>query len=73
MTALEPYRPYFIGLAVLALLVASRRILRSVADCPPGIVCARPPVRQSYQWLFGLVVFFVVVAIAFPYTARLFY
>jgi mercuric ion transport protein len=73
LTALEPYRPFFTGLAVLALLFASQRIWQPVADCRPGIVCARPQVRQSYQWLFGLVVLLVVIAVAFPYIAPLFY
>ena len=73
LTALEPYRPYFIGLAVLALLVAFKRIWQPIADCQPGVVCARPQVRQSLQWLFGLVALLVVIAVAFPYMAPLFY
>ena len=73
LTALEPYRPFFIGLAVVALLLASRRIWQSVADCQPGTVCAQPQARQSYQWLFGLVVLLVVVAVVFPYIAPLLY
>ena len=72
-TALEPYRPFFIGLAVLALLLASRRIWQPVADCQPDAVCARPQVRQSYQWLFVWVAILVLVAVAFPYVAPLFY
>lgn len=73
LAALEPYRPFFIGLAVLALLLASRRIWQPVADCQPGVVCARPQVRRSYQWLFGLVVLLVVLAVVFPYIAPFFY
>lgn len=73
LAALEPYRPFFIGLAVLALLLASRRIWQPVADCQPSVVCARPQVRRSYQWLFGLVVLLVVLAVVFPYIAPLFY
>ena len=73
LTALEPYRPYFMGLAILALLVASRPIWQPVADCQPDVVCARPQVRRSYQYLFGLVVLLVLIAVAFPYIAPLFY
>ena len=73
LTALEPYRPYFMGLAILALLVASRPIWQPVADCQPNVVCARPQVRRSYQYLFGLVVLLVVIAVTFPYLAPLFY
>ena len=73
LTALEPYRPYFMGLAIFALLVASRPIWQPVADCQPDVVCARPQVRRSYQYLFGLVVLLVVIAVTFPYLAPLFY
>lgn len=73
LTVLEPHRPYFIGLAVLALLIAYRRIWQPVADCQPGLVCAQPQVRRGYQWLFCLVVLLVAVAVAFPYIAPLFY
>jgi mercuric ion transport protein len=73
LVALEPYRPHAIGLAVLALLLASRRVWQPVADCQPGVVCARPQARRSYQWLFGLVVLLVVIAVVFPSIAPLFY
>ena len=73
LTALEPYRPFFIGVAVLALLLASRRIWQPVGDCQPSTVCAQPQVRLSYQWLFGLVVLLVTIAVDFPYIAQLFY
>lgn len=73
LTALEPYRPYFIGLAILALLIAYRRIWQRVADCQPGLACAQPRARRGYQWLSGLVVLLVAVAVAFPYIAPLFY
>ena len=73
LTALEPYRPFFIGVAVLALLLASRRIWQPVGDCQPSTVCAQPQVRLSYQWLFGLVVLLVTIAVDFPYITLLFY
>lgn len=73
LTALEPYRPYFIGVALVALFFAWRRIWRPAAACQPGEVCALPQVRRSYQLLFGLVAFFVLIALAFPYIAPFFY
>lgn len=73
LTALEPYRPYFIGVALVALLFAWRRIWRPAAACQPGEVCALPQVRRSYQVLFGLVAFLVLIALAFPYIAPFFY
>ena len=73
LTALEPLRPFFIGVALLALFLAWRRIWRPAADCPPGAVCALPQVKRSYQWLFGLVVLLVLIALVFPYVAPFFY
>ena len=73
LTALEPYRAFFIGVALLALFFAWRRIWRSASDCQPGEVCALPQVRRGYQFLFGLVALLVLIALAFPYIAPFFY
>ncbi|HXZ47784.1 MAG TPA: mercuric ion transporter MerT [Usitatibacter sp.] len=73
LTAFEPYRPYFIGAALVALAVAQRRIWRPAAECRPGEVCAVPQVKQAYKILYGIVVLLVVVALGFPYVAPLFY
>jgi mercuric ion transport protein len=73
LAALEPYRPVFIGVAVLALAFAWRRIYRPVADCRPGEVCAVPQVRTTYRVLFWVVAALVAIALVFPYLAPLFY
>ena len=39
---LEPYRPIFIGVALVALFFAWRRIYRRQQACKPGEVCAIP-------------------------------
>ena len=73
LTALEPYRPMFIGLAVLALVFSYRQIFRPAAACQPGEVCAVPHVRATYKALFGLVVVLLLIAASFPFIAPLFY
>ncbi len=40
LTVLEPYRPLFIGAALVALFFAWKRIYRPVQACKPGEVCA---------------------------------
>lgn len=72
LTLLEPYRPFFIGLAVVALWLAYRRLWRPAA-CAPGQVCALPAVKRGYQVLFGVVVVLVIVALASPLVAPWFY
>ena len=73
LTLLEPYRPIFISAALVALYFAYRRIFRPATACKPGEVCAIVQVRSTYKVLFWLVAALVVVALAFPYIAPLFY
>ncbi|OGA15240.1 MAG: mercuric transport protein [Betaproteobacteria bacterium RIFCSPLOWO2_02_FULL_63_19] len=73
LTLLEPYRPIFIGAALVALYFAYRRIGRPATACKPGEVCAIPQVRFTYKILFWLVAILVAIALVFPYVAPLFY
>ncbi len=73
LTVLEPYRPIFIGAALIALFFAWRSIFRPVHACKPGDVCAVPQVRTAYKLIFWIAVALVLVALAFPYFAPLFY
>lgn len=73
LTALEPYRPIFIGAALGALFFAYRRIFRPAQACKPGEVCAVPQVRAAYKITFWIVAALVVLALAFPCILPLFY
>lgn len=73
LAMLEPYRPIFIGAALLALFFAWRHIFRPVQDCKPGEVCAIPRVRATYKLIFWVVTALVLVALGFPYILPLFY
>jgi mercuric ion transport protein len=73
LTLLEPYQPYFIAAALVALFFASRRLWRPVEACEPGQVCALPQVNRAYKILFWVVVALVVVALGFPLIAHWFY
>ncbi len=73
LTVLEPYRPIFIGAALVALFLAGRRIFRPAQACKPGEVCAIPQVRTAYKLVFWIVVALVLVALGFPYVLPFFY
>ncbi len=73
LTVLEPFRPLFIGAALVALFFAFRRIFRPAPACEPGAACARPQVQRAYKVLFGVVAALVLVALAFPSVAPRFY
>lgn len=73
LTVLEPYRPIFIGLALVALFFAGKRIFRPVQACKPNEVCALPQVQTAYKLIFWLVLVLVVIALGFPYLMPFFY
>lgn len=73
LSALEPYRPIFILLAVLALALAWRRIFRSRQACRPDELCAAPRIRTAYKFIYWLVAALVMLALVFPYLIPLFY
>ncbi|MES2363451.1 MULTISPECIES: mercuric ion transporter MerT [Polaromonas] len=73
LALLEPYRPVFIGIALLALFLAGRRLYRPTKACTSGEVCALPRVRILYKVTFWTVVTLALVALAFPYVLPLFY
>lgn len=73
LTVLEPYRPIFIGVALIALFLAGRLIWRPATACSPGTVCAMPQVKTGYKMLFWIVAALVLVALMFPYVMPFFY
>lgn len=73
LTLLEPYRPFFIVGALVALFFAGRRIFRPEHDCQPGEVCAVPRTRRIYKIVFGIVSALVLIALVYPYVAKFFY
>lgn len=73
LTVLEPYRPIFISIAVVAMFFAWRRIYRPVQKCQPDEVCAVPQVRTAYKVAFWVVALLILTSLAFPFVLALFY
>ena len=74
LAALEPFRPYFLGAAIIALFLAWKKIYRApAAACTPGFLCALPQTNRIYKVLFWVVAVLVALALIFPYLAPLFY
>lgn len=73
LAVLEPYRPIFIGLALVAMFFAWRRIFRPAEDCQPDEVCAVPEVKTTYKVIFWVVSLLILIALVFPYLLPLFY
>ena len=73
LRVLEPYRPIFIGAALVALFFAYRRIFRPAEACKPREVCAVPQVKTAQKIIFVIVAALTGLAIAFPYILPLLY
>ena len=73
LTLLEPYRPFFIVIALVALFFAWRSIYQPAHACKPGEVCALPPTRRLYKFLFWTSALLTLLALAYPYFAKYFY
>lgn len=75
LTLLEPYRPLFIGVAIVFVGLAWRRIYRAPAatECEPGTLCALPQTNRAYRAMFWMVSTLVLLALVFPYFVPLFY
>jgi mercuric ion transport protein len=75
LTALEPYRPIFIAIALVALLVAYQSIFRArqKQSCGAVEVCAQPHVNTVYKRLYIGVLIAVFIFIISPYLVPLIY
>jgi mercuric ion transport protein len=73
LTALEPYRPIFIGLTLLFVGLAFRNLYLTAPVCAPGTECADPRVMQRQRIVFWVVVVVLGALVAVPWLAPLFY
>lgn len=75
LTALEPYRPIFIGIALIALFIAFRRIYLPKLEqpCEEGKACEKPYINDLYKRLFVGVLTVVLILIASPHLVPLIY
>src|SRR2546426_9931865 len=55
LTALEPYRPIFIGLTLLFLGLAFRQLYLTASACAPGTACSDPKVLARQRTVFWVV------------------
>jgi len=73
LTALEPYRPIFIGLTLLFVGLAFRQLYVTVPVCAPGTACADPRVLARQRTIFWVVVVLLGALLAVPWVVPLFY
>lgn len=66
LTALEPYRPIFVALVAVFMVMAWRRLYRE-PTCAPGDVCAIPEVAARQRTIFWVVLAIVCLMAASPW------
>jgi mercuric ion transport protein len=73
LTAMAPYRPIFIGLTLLFLGLAFRKLYLEPPVCTPGTPCAHPRTLQRQRLTFWIVAILLSGLLAVPSLAPLFY
>lgn len=73
LTAMEPYRPIFIGLTLLFLVLAFRKEYLMPQACAPGTPCADPRTIKRQRLTFWIVAILLLGLLAVPSLAPLFY
>ncbi len=67
LTALEPYRPIFIGVTFIFLGLAFRKLYLIPQRCAPGDACALPSTRRNQRIIFWIVTVLLIALLTFPY------
>lgn len=67
LTAFEPYRPIFIGVTLVFLGLAFRKLYLVPEACEPREPCANPVTRRNQRIVFWIVTVILAALIAFPW------
>lgn len=73
LTAFEPVRPVFMGLALLFIGLSFRKLYLTTPICEPGKLCADDKVIHKQRLIFWGVTIPLLGLLAFPWFAPLFY
>ena len=71
LTALTPYHPYFVAVAVACLAFGFLRVYRRPVACAADGTCARPVPQRAVKLSLWIATILVIVATVFPYAALL--
>ena len=73
LTALEPFRPVFIGLTLLFLSLAFRRLYLVPQVCAQGTACDNQQILHRQRPTFWIVAALLLALLAVPWVLPLFY
>jgi len=67
LSAMEPYRPIFIGITLIFLGLTFRKLYMTPQTCAIDKPCAQPANLRKQRIIFWLVSIFVLVVMSFPW------
>lgn len=67
LTALEPYRPIFIGVVLVFLGLAFHKLYIAPRKCAAGDACAVPGTLRNQRIIFWTVTLVLAALVAFPW------
>jgi len=73
LTALEPYQPIFVVVALGFLFMAFRQLYLVPRQCAEGDSCALPSTQRNQRIIFWLVTIILIALLTFPYYGMIFF
>lgn len=73
LTALEPYRPIFIGITLVFLFLAFRKLYLIPRQCAADEACAIPSTLRNQRIIFWVVTIMLIALLTFPYYGTVFF
>lgn len=73
LVALEPYRPVFVGITLVFLFLAFRKLYLVPRKCAPGNACAIPSTLRNQRIIFWIVSIVLIALLTFPYYGLVFF
>jgi len=67
LAALEPYRPIFIGITLIFLFLAFRKLYLVPRQCAPDDACAMPSTLRNQRIVFWIATVLLIALLTFPY------
>lgn len=73
LASLEPYRPVFIGITLIFLFLAFRKLYIVPRQCAPEDACALPATLRNQRIIFWVVTVVLIALLSFPYYGTVFF
>lgn len=73
LVALEPYRPIFVGITLIFLFLAFRKLYLIPRKCAPGDACSIPSTLRNQRIIFWIVSTVLIALLTFPYYGLIFF